>query len=319
MNMQETFELGRRELIEASDAVIDDAVEHVDPIVLRGLLYLLTGDEQVAALPHSLMSMGLLGNASVISDPRHVGLLRAKAAAFLKSYRDAGAGDYPLARERLHRSLELAAGEAIAEAELEMWVEQLAIDPMARGFAWPASPAPERREEFHVAVIGGGMGGLNAAVHLKQAGIPFTLIEKNSGVGGTWHENRYPGARLDTTSRSYFHTFGVDFPCPAPYSIQAHNNRYMNWVADEFDLHDDIVFDIEVDSMAWDEAAQVWEISASGPDGARTWRANAVISAVGFLNRPTFPIFRGPRASPARSCTRRSGPKATTSAASASA
>ena len=54
-------------------------------------------------------------------------------------------------------------------------------------------------------VIGAGMGGLNAALQLRQAGFPVTVIEKNAGVGGTWWENRYPGARVDTASRSYTH------------------------------------------------------------------------------------------------------------------
>ena len=59
-------------------------------------------------------------------------------------------------------------------------------------------------------VIGAGMGGLNAAVQLKHAGIPFTVLEKNSSVGGTWYENRYPGARVDTPSRIYTHVFGAE-------------------------------------------------------------------------------------------------------------
>ena len=58
--------------------------------------------------------------------------------------------------------------------------------------------------------IGAGMGGIGSAVHLKQAGIPFVVIEKNGGVGGTWHENRYPGARVDTPSRGYAHIFGAE-------------------------------------------------------------------------------------------------------------
>jgi 4-hydroxyacetophenone monooxygenase len=56
------------------------------------------------------------------------------------------------------------------------------------------------------------MGGLVSALHCKRAGIPYTVIEKNAGVGGTWYENRYPGSRLDSPSRSYTHLFGVDFP-----------------------------------------------------------------------------------------------------------
>ncbi len=137
--------------------------------------------------------------------------------SFLKSYRDAGAGEVPIARDRLRRSLELAAGDAIPDAEIEMWIEQLAIDPMARGYDWPAEPDTAKRADFLVAVIGTGMAGLNAAVHLKRAGIPFVAIEKNGEVGGTWHENRYPGARVDTPSRAYTHIFGVDFGYPNPF------------------------------------------------------------------------------------------------------
>ena len=90
------------------------------------------------------------------------------------------------------------------------------------------------------------MGGLNAAVQLKHAGIDFTVIEKNSGVGGTWFENRYPGARVDSPSRAYTHIFGVDFDSPSPFCARDENQRYFNWVADHFGVRDHIVFDTEV-------------------------------------------------------------------------
>ena len=137
------------------------------------------------------------------------------------------------------------------------------------------------------------MAGLNAAVHLKQAGIPFVCIEKNSEVGGTWRENRYPGARLDTTSRSYCHTFGVDFPCPSPYSVQAHNERYVQWMAEKFELAENMMFDTEVGSINWDEDDGLWTIRATAPGGEQVLRVQAVISAVGFLSRPNIPDFAG--------------------------
>ena len=74
-------------------------------------------------------------------------------------------------------------------------------------------------------VIGAGLGGLNAALMLKRAGIPYTVIEKNSGVGGTWYENRYPGARVDTPSRCYTHIFGADFPYPERRSARGPRTR----------------------------------------------------------------------------------------------
>ena len=283
----------RQELIEATDATIDDAVNHVEPIVLRGLLYLLTGDEEVAAIPQTTVTSGVLSSVAAVKDPDHVALLRQKAAAFLKAYRDNGAGQMPIADERLRRSLELAAGDQIPDGELDMWLEQSAFDPMARGYDGPPHSFDDLEGNFQVAVIGAGMAGLNAAVQLKQAGIPFVCIEKNGEVGGTWCENRYPGARLDTSSRSYFHTFGVDFHSPGPFSVQAHNERYVQWMAEEFDLHRHVMFDTEVNSIEWDDDDKLWTIRTTTPDGERTVRAQAVISAVGFLSRPNIPEFEG--------------------------
>ncbi|MBN8902458.1 MAG: NAD(P)/FAD-dependent oxidoreductase, partial [Rhodospirillales bacterium] len=130
-------------------------------------------------------------------------------------------------------------------------------------------------------------------LQLRQAGFPFTVIEKNSGVGGTWWENRYPGARVDTPSRSYTHLFGVDFPYPNPFCEWRENVKYFDWVADQFDLRRHIQFHTEVKALTWDDAAGEWEISVEGPEGARTIRSRAVITAVGFLSRPQIPDIQG--------------------------
>jgi 4-hydroxyacetophenone monooxygenase len=284
----------RQELLAASDAEIDEAIAFADPIVLRGLLYQLTGDEAIAAIPDTIAMMGIFGMVPTITDPEHIALLRGRAAELLKAYRDAGADDCPLGPEsRLRRSMELACGGRFADGEYEMWREQLALDPMARGLTWPKVPGDAERDNFLVAVIGAGLGGFNAAIHLKAAGIPFVVIEKNSSVGGTWHENRYPGARLDTLSRIYFHIFGIDYQCKSPFSPAPDNEAYFHWMADRFSLAEDVQFDTEVKSVIWDEDSKLWEISAIGPDGPMSWRANAVISAVGFLNRPNLPDFPG--------------------------
>jgi 4-hydroxyacetophenone monooxygenase len=174
-----------------------------------------------------------------------------------------------------------------------LYVEELSLDPWARGLEWKAPPPQERLEAFNVIVIGGGLGGLNAALQLKRAGIPFTVIEKNPDVGGTWFENRYPGCRVDTQSRSYTNLYGVDYSYPYSHCPASENERYFHWMADTFELRDDIVFETEVRSMAWDEDTSEWLVSIDGPDGERVLRANAVITAVGFLNRPKVPEFEG--------------------------
>jgi 4-hydroxyacetophenone monooxygenase len=279
----------REELRVATDEEIADAVTHADPLVLRGLLYQLTGDEAVAA-------------AKLDADPRgrtfaadaDIPLLHRKAAEFLKAYRDAGAAEISIGDEdRLPRSLRLASSFELADEDMGLYLEELSLDPWARGLQWQAPPPKDRVDAFHVIVIGGGLGGLNAAIQLKRAGIPFTVIEKNADVGGTWYENRYPGCRVDTQSRSYTNLFGVDYSYPYPYCPASENERYFHWIADTYELRDDIVFETEVRSAAWDEDACEWLVVIDGPDGERALRANAVITAVGFLNRPKLPDIEG--------------------------
>lgn len=283
----------RPELLSADDAVIDDAIAHADPMVLRGLLYQLTGDPEVAATGAITVQAGY---ADVVSPATEadVALLRRKGAAFLKGYRDSGAGRIDIGpRDRLAISLGLMLGQPVEGESLQHHLEELAIDPAARSLRWREKPDPARLKDFTVTVIGAGMGGLNAALQLRQAGFPFTVLEKNTGVGGTWWENRYPGARVDTVSRSYTHIFGVDFPYPNPYCDWRENAKYFDWVADTFDLRRHIQFETEVKALTWDEGAGEWQIDIDGPGGARTIRSRAVITAVGFLSRPNIPKIPG--------------------------
>jgi 4-hydroxyacetophenone monooxygenase len=283
----------RQELLESSDATIADAVERSDPMLLRGLLYQLTGDDELKSMAFKRVRVGIrevLAPASETEASR----IRKKATAYLLSYRDSGAGPRSIGpRERLKESMSLAVGADIPDDHFQLWLEELALDPWARGLDWQ-EPAPmERIEKFSVTVIGAGLGGLNAAVQLKRAGFRCTVIEKNSEVGGTWHENRYPGCRVDTPSRSYTHLFGVDFPYPNPYCTADLNERYLKWVADEYAVRPDIIFDTEVRSLVWDDATSTWEVTAHGPDGPVFVRSDAVVTAVGFLNRPKLPAIEG--------------------------
>src|SRR5260370_28361437 len=154
-------------------------------MVLRGLLYQLTGDEAILETKLAPARVGIFESFAV-PDPDEVALLRQKASNLLKSCRDQGIEDFDIGpRDRLQRSLGLSVGVEIAEEELDLWVEETGIDPWARGFEWRTQPDPDRLPGFSVVVSGAGMGGLNAAVHLKRAGIPPTSLERNPGVGGT--------------------------------------------------------------------------------------------------------------------------------------
>jgi 4-hydroxyacetophenone monooxygenase len=259
------------------------------------LLYQLTGDEELRTVEltrvHGERPQYAVPTVARTDD---ILSLRRKAYEFLRTHRENGAPCIPVGpQERLRHSLSLTAGVDIPPNELEQWLEEFALDPWARELRWTRVPSEADVARFSVIVIGTGMGGLNAAVQLRRAGINFEVIEKNPGVGGTWYENRYPGARLDTESRSYTHIYGANFTYEARYNEWPENERYFNWVADQFDLRRDIVFNTEVTSLVWDDQTSTWEVTAEGPEGTRTWRANAIISAVGFLNRPNVPDIGG--------------------------
>jgi 4-hydroxyacetophenone monooxygenase len=89
-----------------------------------------------------------------------------------------------------------------------MMLEELALDGNdSRAPRWTREIPAAVREKFHVLVIGAGMSGLLQALRLKEAGIPFTLVEKNDSVGGTWYENKYPGCRVDIANHFYSYSF----------------------------------------------------------------------------------------------------------------
>ncbi len=283
----------RAELLQATDAQIEHALAFADPLALRGLIFQLTGDESLAAVGVR-KSRVFFADAFVPATPDDTAIIKRKAAEFLKAYRDDGAGPIePGPLERLPRSLALAAGQEIDPSQMAMWIEETALDPWARALNWPAPPPPDRLNHFKVAVIGAGLGGIGAAVQLKRAGIPYVVIEKNAEVGGTWFENRYPGARVDTPSRAYTHIFGADFVFDHAFSPQKDNEAYFNAMADRYQIREDIIFNTEVSTMSWEETTQTWRIVARGPEGECIFSVNSVICASGLLARPNLPDITG--------------------------
>ena len=189
---------GMGDLLHSTDAEIEEYVPSGDPMTLRGLLFQLTGDPAVAATTVG-EAPGMVAPVKALVDPQDIELVRAAAARYLRAHRDAGAPTVgPGPRERLPQSLGLAAGADIPTAAVEFCIEELGIERIPRRHELRHRP-PER-SEFHVVVIGSGVGGINAAINLKECGIPFTVLDKNDDVGGTWHDNTYPGCRVDVPS-----------------------------------------------------------------------------------------------------------------------
>jgi len=148
--------------------------------------------------------------------------------------------------------------------------------------------------DFDTIVIGAGISGLYQLYRLRELGQKVRVFEAGSGVGGTWYWNRYPGCRFDSESYSYGYSFSPElleeWDWTEHFAPQPETERYLNHVADTFDLRRDIQFRSRVKGAAWDEGRQAWEITLE--DGARC-RARYVVTAVGPLSAPTLPRIPG--------------------------
>ena len=211
--------------------------------------------------------------------------LRAGALAVIKAWRDAGCPEpYRPSDAELERMVAFLPGMDLGARYLPVIKDEMAYDGDTRRYVWPREVAPAEKEANPVLIIGGGMSGLLMAFRLKQAGIPSRVIEKNRGIGGTWHENRYPGCRVDVASQSYSFSFMQDYKWPTLYSAQPELEKYFNVFVDRFGLRELVSFETEVVRADYDERAHEWAVVLRGPDGAeRTERARSLVSAVGCV------------------------------------
>src|SRR6266516_5889019 len=149
-------------------------------------------------------------------------------------------------------------------------------------------------EQYDVIIIGAGVTGLYALYRLRERGLSVRVYEEGGGVGGTWYWNRYPGARFDSESYTYGYSFSEEllqeWDWQEHYSGQPENERYLNYVADKFDLRRDIQLQARVVSAVYDERAHCWQIQTA--EGYRA-RAPFVIAAVGVLSAHYVPDFAG--------------------------
>ena len=280
----------------ASDEVIRNAFADAHAPTLRGLIYFLTADPELEDM-EVVQGVGFLtSKAAHLKRPEDVGKIIDKAAALLAAYRD-GRKRPPdprqAPRDHMLRSIALMVGMPVPPKEYEYWREEFGFEPWARALEWDDKPA-HKVHDFKVIVIGAGMGGINAAIQLKRAGFSFEIFERNAGVGGTWYENNYPGARVDLASRIYSHLFGVNYPWEHMFATSQENAGYANWCVDHFGIRDDIQFNTKVLGMDWDQDAGEWSVRIQRQDGSEEiHKANAVISAGGLFDRPTFGNFKG--------------------------
>ena len=147
---------------------------------------------------------------------------------------------------------------------------------------------------FDAVVVGAGLGGVCMLHQLRSRGFSVRVFEAGSGIGGTWFWNRYPGARCDAPSTEYSYQFSEqlqqDWDWSEKYATQPEILRYIDHVADRFDLRSDIQLNTRVTTAAFDEATGHWSIET---DDGRRISARYCIMATGVLSSPITPDFKG--------------------------
>ncbi len=157
----------------------------------------------------------------------------------------------------------------------------------------PDASRPATRQ-LDVAIVGGGLAGLYAIHRLRNLGLKVRAYEAGSGVGGTWFWNRYPGARCDVESLEYSYSFSnelqQEWKWPERYGTQPEILKYINHVADRFDLRRDVQLNTRIKSALFDSAANEWTLRT---DSGEDVRARYCVMAAGNLSTPRVPDFKG--------------------------
>ncbi|KAI5254577.1 cyclohexanone monooxygenase [Aureobasidium subglaciale] len=180
---------------------------------------------------------------------------------------------------------------------------------MAGDMPWPEVPIGNKNHaNAAVVIIGAGISGMastrmcTAIDLIKQNNCKnFIILEKSSGVGGTWHDNKYPGACCDVWSQLYSYSFAQKSDWTREYPGQEEILSYLMSVAQQYNLYQYVRFNTTVENAAWDDEAKKWKIHVSTAKGSKDAEFNPeydinadfLVSAVGQLNVPKYPQITG--------------------------
>lgn len=275
-------------------AALERALGEADPGTLLLVLVHLTGERRwlADARPHLT---GPMSYQESMPETMRAAIRRALCDT-LVDYAESGRPWPPLPQgELLIDMLSTAAASPVGDDYVEMIREDL--DPNYSPpleLAKSAAGALSSAGGLDVIIIGGGMSGIGAAIYLTEAGIPFTIVEKDIAFGGTWYQNIYPGCGVDTPNHFYSYSFEPESDWSHFFAKRDELWQYFERVADRHRLRDHTLFNTEVLSAVFDEHAESWTLQLRGSDGRVFDRsARIVISAVGVLNRPKWPEIEG--------------------------
>lgn len=282
-----------------NEAFIRDAVEHATVNALRVALYQVTGDQGLVHM--NVSKIPVRGGAMedfVLSKEDEV-VVKAKAVKYLLKQNDIKVPAPPPEPLSLEESAELmrmfcGEDEKLSNAMIQLGHEELAFEDFPREVTWTSKPTTEDLSKWHVVVIGAGINGISTAISLQRLGIPYTLIDRQSDVGGTWMQNTYPEARVDTLGFSFQYKFEKGYKWKDSYPSAVELRNYLAHVAHKHDIVKNFVFNREVVEAVWDEASAKWNLKLNVSDGTEErMSTNAIISASGLFATANLPNIPG--------------------------
>ena len=278
------------------DSAIAAALEEVSIPTLMCTMVHITGD--LSWVRGDIKPAGLfLNEYQGYMDEESKAEVRRRALPEILAYRDNGC-ELPTEQpdaDLLHEMMNFIGCAEIPDEVVPMMLDEMGLgDADVNRIDWADEIAADDKGAFPVVVIGCGQSGLLAGIRLKEAGLPFTIIEKNGGPGGTWWENTYPGARVDVGSHFYCYSFEPSDHWTEYFSQQPELQQYFVDVMKRNEITDHCRFDTEVLGATLDESAGVWTVEIRSGDGVvEMLPARAIISAVGSLNRAKLPEIDG--------------------------
>ena len=221
---------------------------------------------------------------------------RDRLVEVLRGYARTGSSGVPVTSpQALQHMMSMAVGQAVPDEYVPLLIEETRMHVEdARALQWRRAPARIAPKQFQVVIIGAGFSGITAGIRLKQAGIPFVILEKNPTAGGTWYENIYPGCGVDTASHFYSFSFRPNNDWSHYFAKRDEIYQYLQETVDHYGIREHMQFDTEVIEMQFDEAASRWRLKTRhATDGEGKLECNVAISAVGLINRPAVPDIEG--------------------------
>ncbi|KYG20913.1 monooxygenase [Bradyrhizobium sp. AT1] len=193
--------------------------------------------------------------------------------------------------ELLLKMMRACLGEKVAPEYAPLMREEMGF--VAREPRWKTRPSEAKLGEQHVLIVGAGVCAIALGVALGHLGIPYTIVEKNAELGGTWWINRYPGCGVDTPNHSYSYSFGSGNAWTRYFCQREELLGYLQKVAGEYGIREHLRVNTELTSSRWDESKRRWISTLKTSNGEEIFESTALVSAIGQLNDPSRARFKG--------------------------